>query len=228
MPRVYSEEIKLKAIELRKQGFSYSEIPKLLNYQIPKNTFTAWFKNVELSEQAKQRIMSRIREGGGPGRAIAWANTKRKREELLKGIYDKANHEIEEIDKLTAKLCLAMLYLGEGGKTGEWVRFGNSDPKIIELFMVCLRSSFEINEERLRGKVQCRADQNIADLTNFWSSLTKIPTNQFHKPFVDKRTLGNPTKRLDYKGVFVVIYCSNEIFLELKYISDIIYHRLVK
>ncbi len=226
MPKIYPEEIKQKALELRKQGFTYSEIPKLLNYAIPKNTFTGWFKNVVLSEQAKQRIITKIKEGGAPGRAVAWKGNQTKRANLLKNIYEKANLEIKEVDRLTTKICLAMLYLGEGAKTKEYISFGNSDPKIIELFLRLFRQAFIINETRLIGRVQCRADQNIKELEKFWSHISNIPLNQFYKSKIDKRTLGKPTKRLDYKGVFVLTYYSNAFFLELKFISDIIYSRI--
>lgn len=226
MPKIYPKEIKLKAIELRKQGFSYLEIPKLLNYPIPKNTFTGWFKNLELSEQAKERITSRIRDGGAPGRVIAWENNRKKRANLIKSIFDKVDSEIVDVDKITGKLCLAMLYLGEGGKGRELFRFGNSDPKVISLFLELLRRNFSISESRLHGKVQCRADQDIEQLEAFWSKLTKIPLNQFLNPQVDKRTIGIPTRKPDYKGVFVIEYYSKALFLEVKFLSDIICKRL--
>lgn len=228
MPKIYPEELKQKAQSLRKKGLTYTEIIQQINYRVPKNTFTGWFKNIELSDDSKQRIVNKTAESGGRGRVIAWQSIRQKRAKLIEEIYHKVDKQIKDIDKLTAKIILSMLYLGEGGKNGEWIRFGNSDPKIIELFLILLRKSFEIDETRIRGKVQCRADQNISDLEKYWSKLTEIPINQFHKGFLDKRTLGKPTKRLDYKGVFVVIYCSNRIFLELKFFSDIIYDRIVK
>ena len=226
MGRVYPEEIKLKSLELRKQGFSYSEIPKILDYPIPKNTFTGWFRGLVLSEEARLRITSRIREGGAPGRTIAWQNTKKRRADLVDGIYNKVDSEIESIDKVTAKLCLAMLYLGEGKKGNELFRFGNSDPKIIRLFLELLRRYFDVSEDRLRVKVQCRADQNIKSLEEYWSKIAKVSLNQFMKAQVDKRTIGKPTRKPDYKGVFVVEYYSKALFLEVKFYSDIICRRL--
>lgn len=225
MSKIYPEEIKQKALDLRKQGYVYSEIQKAIAYSVPKNTFTGWFKNVILSENAKQRITNKIKELGAPGRAIAWQNIRKKRADLLKNIYNKIDSEIIIIDKFAAKLCLAMLYLAEGAKSDETVRFSNSDPKIIELFLKLLRQAFDIDEKKLRGKVQCRADQNAKNLEIFWSNLSGIPVNQFNKSWKDKRTIGKPTKRANYKGVFVIYYFSNRVFLELKFVSDIIYIR---
>lgn len=227
MPKViYAEEIKQRALELRKQGYTHSELQKLLKYPIPKNTFTGWFKNIVLSEQAKDRIIDRIRKGGAPGRAIAWQNTTRRRAELIERIYQQVDSEIKNIDQTMAKLCLAMLYLGEGAKSRETFRFGNSDPKVIQLFLKLLRQAFLINDQKLRCHVQCRADQDVKTLEIFWSQVSSIPLSQFRKPLIDLRTRGKPTRRLDYKGVFVVEYYSNLLFLEVKFLSDIIYKRL--
>ena len=51
---IIKNELKSKAIELRKQGFSYSEILK----QIPvaKSTLSVWLKNVGLSKKQKQKL----------------------------------------------------------------------------------------------------------------------------------------------------------------------------
>lgn len=227
MPRTHPEEIKQKALKLRKQGYTYSEIPKILNYSIPKATFSDWFKQITLSEKAKQRILERIKRGGITGLGIAWKATRKKRAQFIKSIYEKVQSEVRDINDLTAKLCLAMLYLGEGGKTGEIFRLGNSDPKVILLFLKLLRKSFKIDKQRLRGVVQCRADQNISELETFWSNVTNIPLKHFYKTMIDKRTVNKPTKKLDYKGVFVVYYHSKALFLEVKFLSDIFYKRLL-
>lgn len=229
MPRgIYPEEIKQQAVKLRRKGFTYSEIPKMLNYSIPKNTFSGWFKHINLSKKAKRRIMDKIREGGAPGRVKAWKNIQQRRIVLLQSIHNRIDDEIKAVDKLTAKICLAMLYLGEGGKYGELFRFCNSDPKIIKLFLELLRRSFNIEEARLRGELKCRADQNVKYLEAYWSKITEIPLSSFYKAQKDPRTLGIPTKRINYKGVFTVYYSSKALFFEVKFISDIIYNRLLQ
>ncbi len=226
MPTVYPEDVKLEAIRLRKDGLTYREIQSSIGRKVPKNTFTGWFRDITLSEDAQTRILSINRQGNTQAREKAWIAIRNKRQLLLSDIKNKVSNEIISIDKLTGKLCLATLYLAEGGKNGEFVKFANSDPKIIELFINLLKTNFPIDETRLKGRLQCRVDQDMQELESYWSKLTGIPVAQFHKSWADPRTQGKPTLRPDYKGVFVVIYCSNAIFLELKFISDIIYHRV--
>ena len=229
MPRIYPEEIKQKAIQLREQGLTYPEIQSLLSCHVPKNTFTGWFKRIQLSKQARLRILKKIEEASERGRAHSqvWKVNHQKRVDLISGLRKKVSLEFQQVDNLTAKIALAMLYLAEGGKTNEFIRFGNSNPKIIQLFLTLFRKTFPLEETKLRGKVQCRADQNIKELESFWSELSGIPSAQFVKPQIDLRTTGKPTKRESYKGVFVVEYYSNSIFFELMFISDIIYDHIV-
>lgn len=219
----YPEEIKQKAIKLRGEGFTYTEIQQLINYPVPKNTFTGWFKNIILSNESKERISRKIIESGGLGLSQAWANIKCKREKGLRCMYARISNEITDIDKTTSKIILATLYAAEGGKTNECISFGNSDPKLINLFLFLLRKNFPISEQKFRGRVQCRMDQDVSELEKFWSDKTDIPLNQFQKTSIDKRTQNKPTKKSNYKGVFVLTYYSSTLFLELKFISDIIY-----
>ena len=228
MPRLYKDEIKQKALSLRKNGYSYSEIQQMIKYPVPKSTMTEWFRQIILTESAKMRIVEKIRISGIKGLSIARGNDQKRRLDRISKVYKKANDEFKMIDQLTAKLCLAMLYLGEGGKTNEWIRLGNSDHKVIEIFLSLLRNTYNINENKLRGKVQCRADQDIIELEKFWSKISKIPLNQFQKAQVDNRTIGIPTRKPNYKGVFVVEYYSHALFLELKFFSDIMHQRLLK
>lgn len=227
MPKIYPEEIKIESKKLRAVGYTYTEIQEKLQFSIPKATCNNWFKAIPLSEEAKNRIIDKIKAAGSSGRAIAWSNTKKRRELLLKDTYSRVQKEFKDLDGYTAKLCLAMLYLAEGAKSNECLRFGNSDPRIIQLYLRFFRTSFDVDESKFRCKVQCRADQDTKALEKYWSKITNIPLTQFKKAQIDKRTIGIPTKRADYKGVFVVDYYSNKIFLELKYISDIIYTRLI-
>jgi hypothetical protein len=122
-----------------------------------------------------------------------------------------------------AKIALAMLYLGEGSKcTKGSLMFGNSNPGIIRLFLNLLRSCYNIDEKKFRCTLQCRADQNIKKLEKFWSQTTGVPPNQFYQARIDKRTIGKPSKKPDYKGVCRIDYFSADIFNELLQIVKII------
>ena len=214
---------KNKAISLRKNGKTYGEITKILNKPIPKSTLSLWFKNITLSAKQKKRITKSVILKLAISRKKSLATNKKKRGDYLKSVENRIGHLRHTIkNKDVAKIALAMLYLGEGTKKGSSLIFGNSNPVIIKLFTKLLRYCYNINENKFRCTLQCRADQNIKDLEKFWSEITNIPLSQFYKAQIDPRTIGKPSKKLDYKGVCRIDYFSADLFNEIMKIAEII------
>jgi hypothetical protein len=126
-------------------------------------------------------------------------------------------------DKDIAKVCLAILYLGEGSKTSKGsLCLGNSNPNIIRLFLRLLRLSYLIDEKKFRITVQHRADQDSEALKLFWSDVTHIPLTQFYSHKPDKRTFGFPTQKVDYKGVCRIDYLSTAVYNEVQVIGGLL------
>ena len=106
--------------------------------------------------------------------------------------------------------------MGEVAKTKRGsLMFGNSDPRVIALFLRLLRQCYNINEDKFRCTLQCRADQNIETLERFWSKITNVPLKQFYKARVDSRTIGKKSRKMDYKGVCRIDYFSADLFNEI-------------
>lgn len=215
--------LKNRAVLLRKNGKTYSEIRSKLNCPIPKSTLSTWFKNIILSEDQKGVLKKRIIDNINRSRKIALATNRKKREHYLKAVTDRV-WQLKQLveNKDIAKIVAAVLYMGEGKKSSSSIVFGNSDPKIISLFLRLLRRCYNIDENKFRCTLQCRADQNIKILEKFWSKTTRIPLKKFYKAQIDPRTIGKPTKKPDYKGVCRIDYFSADIFNELMKIAEII------
>ena len=149
---------------------------------------------------------------------------KHQRTLYLQGIYQENRHLIRilENNKNTAKIALAILHLAEGGKQGGHFMFGNSDSLVISLFLRLIRSCYEIDESKFRCTVQCRADQNVKELEQYWQNVTKIPMQQFYKVQIDPRTRGKKSIRQDYKGVCRIDYLSADIYNKLTINNKII------
>ncbi len=214
---------KEKTISLRKSGKTYSEIREILNASIPKSTLSCWCKNINLSESQKNRIKQKICRNAERGRKIALKINKEKRLIYFKNVEKRILHLSNKIkDKDTAKIALAMLYLGEGNKDGNGLTFGNSNSTIIKIYLKLLRYCYDVDENKFRCTVQCRSDQDIKKLKNFWSKTTNVPLKKFYKTQIDPRTIGKPSKKTDYKGVCRINYFSNDLFFELKHIIKVI------
>ncbi len=216
--------LKTKIIALRKSGKTYTEIRKIVGVDLPKSTLSDWCSNILLSSKQRQRLECLSKRGMGKGRAIALAVNKRKREGYIQSVRDRVSHLLIKLkDRNVSKIALAMLYLGEGSKTERGsLMFGNSDPLTIRLFLNLLRYCYDIDESKFRCTLQCRADQNIEELEKFWARITKISPSQFYKARIDPRTIGRPSKKLNYKGVCRIDYFSGDLFMELKQIMSII------
>jgi hypothetical protein len=218
------KQFKEEAVKLRKEGKTYRAICKSLNVEIPKSTLSEWCKNIVLPMGYQRKINQYRLFSLEKARKFALMAIHKKTEDKIEKFRKINQHLRDEIkNKDTAKIALAMLYLGEGGKNvRHCVYFGNSNPLIINLFLCLLRNVYSLDENRFRCTVQCRADQDIEKLEKFWINITKIPKSQFYKARIDPRTVDKPSKKLEYKGVCRIDYFSADIVRELLEIPKII------
>ena len=103
----------------------------------------------------------------------------------------------------------AMLYYGEGAKTGTTVDLANSDPKILKLFLKFLRNICGIDEKRLRFYLYCFSDQNQVELIDFWHKELQVNRDSFTKPYV--RDSGHALLRRMPYGVLHIRYSDKRL-----------------
>ena len=224
----YSSELIFRIRQLRSQGKTYGEIKKAVDIYVPKSSLSYICANVLLPKEYALRIKELNTATLGKGRRIAVEVNKIKREHFLQTIKNDniplAKH-IKSID--VGKIALAMLCLGEASKynpqTSRSFNLGNSDKRIIILFLGLLRQCFPFDMEKVRATVQCRADQDVPSLEEYWQQETRIPKRLFYKALIDPRTKGKPTKNLKYHGVLRVDYFDIKIQLELECLADLLY-----
>lgn len=217
-------QFKVKAISLRSSGRTYGEIIDILDQPIPKSTLAEWFKNVTLSKDQQRRVEKKINNNIQKARSIALKINKKRRDQYLESVTRRVEHLRElTTNKDVAKIIIAMLYWGEGSKTDKGaITLGGSDPRLIRSFLSLLRYCYNINEDRFRCTLQCRADQDTEDLERFWSKVTKIPRKQFYKARIDSRTIGKRSRKIDYKGVCRIDYFSADVFNEIMKIIEVV------
>ncbi len=121
------------------------------------------------------------------------------------------------------KIAGVMLYWAEGSKNrvqdnksrGDVVDFANSDPEMIKIFLRFLREILEIDEKRIRIYLYCYANQNVEQLKEYWSELTKVPLSQFTKPYIREDFSLKKTGRMKY-GLVHVRYSDKKLFLQIQ------------
>ena len=225
----YNLKVVNEAKILRSKAYTYGEIRKALNLIVPKGTLHSWFKGIVLPSSYYLKLKSINKNHLTKARAISIDKNKIKRQDFLDGL-DKINTSIADSihNKDVAKIALATLCLGEASKykTSRSFSLGNTDPRIIIIFLVLLKKCFNFNLEKVRCTVQCRADQDIEDLEKFWQNVTGVPKRLFYKARIDPRTIGSPTRKKDYKGVLRIDYFDSRVQLELESLADLVYNQL--
>lgn len=212
---------KQKAIELRKLGRTFGEISKELG--TPKGTLSGWLKNTTLLPSALRRLDAEKTSRNQASRTIAVASNKRRRTAYLDGLeMTNAHLAVELANPNVAKITLAALYLCEGTKNRAAITFGNSDPRIIALFLRLLRQCYPLKESKFRCTVQCRADQDVPSLERFWSETTAIHPSRFYQARIDPRSKGKTSKKPEYKGVCRIDYLSANVFNDVTAVANAI------
>lgn len=114
------------------------------------------------------------------------------------------------------KLAGVMLYWAEGAKGGNSVKFVNSDPKMVKIFIDFLRNICGISEDRLKLLIHLYPDQDDRSLKNFWSSATGIPESNFYKSYVHIGRVGTYKSKSLY-GTVAVNYSDKKLLGKINF-----------
>jgi len=180
----------VRALELRKKGWSYSAIKTELD--ISKSTASNWLHKYPLSHEQLDKLQFHNEH-----RIEAFRTTMAKKKQEL---FDNAVRDQEiTIGELTEKelyLCGLALYWGEGGKTlYSNLTFANTDPRMIKFFLIWLRQAIHYPDDHIKTKLHLYKDMNIEEETEYWVAITGLGLDHFSKPYIKKTTL----KGLTYK-----------------------------
>lgn len=192
-------QLKLKAIELRKKGWSYGEIKK--EAKVAKSTLSLWLKTIPLTPELKKRFYTAriLNLARGPQ-----SQKERRLREITK-IINEAEKKIElPLSLKTYRLLGAALYWAEGNKT-KGFEVTNSDPHFI-LFMVrWFEKVFRISPEKLKASLNIYPQQNEQKIKKFWSQLTNVPLENFNKSFVKPLNRGYKKNNLYYGTIKIYV-----------------------
>lgn len=201
------------AREFRKQGFSFSEIMQKIP-NLSKGTLNGWLKDIELTQEQKERLLSKIKDGADKGRLKGAFRNRQNRIVITKHIIDTAKEEAEK--RITDSFFVTgiMLHWAEGDKTSERVAFTNSDPLMIRFMMRWFRETCNVPETKFRIALTIMTLHNKNEAESFWSQLVKIPINQFHKTRI-KQTPLKGKRNPSYMGTCRIIISDKTLFRKM-------------
>lgn len=200
-------ELREKAVALRRQGFTYSEI--LREVPVVKSTLSLWFHDVGLAEHQKQRITEKRIAGQKRGAAARRMGRIREQER----IWSAAEREIGKLSRRELWLIGIALYWAEGSKEKEWragayLNFSNSDPRMIRVFIAWLYAFVDMPSRKIGFEIYIHEDKrnDVMRVREFWSKQTSFPLEAFRKVYFKKNKIDSKRKNcgLLYNGVLRV------------------------
>jgi len=212
---IFKSKLKEKAIALRKEGKSYSEILK--EVLVAKSTLSLWLRDVGLAKAQKQRLTQKKLDASKRGGQVK----REQRIRLQQNIFAQAYKDITHISKRELWLIGIALYWAEGSKEKEYrpgsrFQFGNSDPRMIKLFMKWLTEVMDIPVDYIDLDIYIHKNsknkENMVKI--YWSEVTGLPVNKFKNIYFKKYNIKTNRKNIGkayYGGVRINVRASSTL-----------------
>jgi hypothetical protein len=197
-----SDDVRTRALALRREGHSVPEIARELGiakssaWQITKEV--AWEPTPERKERAKRAARMR------------WDREAARRAEERERIIDQMAVEVGTVSERELLLMGAVMYWAEGAKKKPWntqerLRFINSDPDVIRLYLAWLRL-IGVPDDRLTFRVHIHESADVGAAEAYWADIVAVPAERLaratlkrHNPKTVRKNTGDA-----YRGCLVV------------------------
>jgi hypothetical protein len=202
---------KFKAVEMRTDGKSYSEILKSIN--VSKSTLSLWLRDIELTQDQKNKLLI----GRKKSQHLAAKAKQQKRIRLTEQIVLESKKEVVKFIKNPLFLSGLMLYWAEGDKSEktEAVKFSNSDARMVRIIMRWFREICKVPEQKFRVCIHMHALHCRGDIEEYWSDITGISLKQFYKTQIKPTSLKQRKNKL-YDGTCAISVCNKNLFRKIK------------
>ncbi|MFA6301276.1 MAG: hypothetical protein WC609_02910 [Candidatus Paceibacterota bacterium] len=224
---------KEKAIRLRKEGKTYSDILRLV--PVAKSTLAIWLSEAKLSIPEKQKFTEAKRLASLRGGQAK----KKQRIEKQNKIFSEAKTKIKPLSEYEFFLLGVALYWAEGTKEKEYrpgsgVAFSNMDPMMIILFLKWLEKICKIPKYMIGFEIMVHEShkERVEEVRRFWSKITGFSINNFSKVYF-KRSKIKKTNRKNigkkYYGVLKIhVRKSSELVRKIASWSETIFEEVLK
>jgi hypothetical protein len=169
---------KERALELRKMGWTYSEILKEL--PVAKSSLSLWLKDLPLAELEREVLKARRRSNVSQGRIKAATSNRANRQSRGVSLAQQAEVEFEKRRWDPLFLVGVALYWTEGSRSKSQVQLVSSDPEIINIFVRWIEKFLNLPREKLsfRGnKVGVPRNPSLLIKMRTWQKLLAAKYN---------------------------------------------------
>jgi transcriptional regulator with XRE-family HTH domain len=175
----------------REEGLSIKEIARRVG--VSPSSVSIWVRDIDLTQDqhAILRLHNRIYDGQIKGRAIAASHRRHERLAAQEG--GRCLARVGDPDFVAG----CMLYWAEGAKDRNQLRFSNSDPEMVRVFVSFLRKYFELPEGKIRLTCHLYADheERQREIEAFWLTALDLPESTLCKSIVNVYSKYSKRKR---------------------------------
>ncbi len=172
-----------RARVLRGQGLPLVDIATQLG--VAKSSVSLWVRDVDFAPRPRA-------PGSRRAQKRAPNVLQQRKQAEIDRLLEEGRTRVGELSEREFLMAGIALYAGEGAKGDGYVKFANSDPRMVAFFCAWLRRFFVIDESRLRLHLYLHQGLDLEAANAYWSTLTGIPAVQFHKPY---RAVPDPSIR---------------------------------
>ena len=156
-----TNEAHARLIQLRLFGMSIPEITRETG--VPKTTVQRHLKGIEVPQEFRKRLKEK--QGGAKSRAAG----------LRENCLEEADAFLGTLSERDYLILLVGLYWGEGTKRDFSII--NSDPRLLQAFMLCLRAA-KISLERVSLSLRVHSDISAEESKMFWARTLGVPVER--------------------------------------------------
>jgi transcriptional regulator with XRE-family HTH domain len=196
------DDLRVKARELRAQGWTYRQIANALGVSI--GSCSLWLRDMpppsrpEPGSYEQERVAAAWR--------ARWEGILERREISRQQTKLQAGREIGDLSRRDLIMAAAIAYWCEGSKDKSYARreqviFMNSDPRLIRLFSRFLDAVGVENERRVY-RLHIHETGDVEASTRYWAALLGVPLERFTKPTIKRHSPKTNRKNLrdEYRG----------------------------
>ena len=211
------DDLREKAIELRRKGWSYREIREVV--PVSKSSLSLWLKDVVLTEEHRERLAAmRHQSRTSAGRTIQARRLARRQATI-----EVARSQVTQLAESELFVSGLAAYWSEGTKAKPWrasdrVTFMNSDPDLIRLFLAWM-NLIGVSFDRLTFRVAIHETADIEAANRFWAGIVGAPPEQFRSTVIKRHNPKTVRKNVGdgYHGCLTVdVLRSTELYRQIE------------
>lgn len=178
-----------QARALRALGWSVKEIERELG--VARSSVSHWVRHVELSPEARARLVERTRLG-----PVVAAERKAARAREVRRGYQEEGRRLAR-QRGTEYRAGCMLYWAEGSKDRNQLTMANSDPDLLAVFVHFLRAELDVAAESITMRCNLFADhlERQREIERFWLDRLGLPPSSLRTSHVNVYSKYSQKKR---------------------------------